>query len=130
MKLINNMIEIVLLLFLISIPIIYCQPCPNICNSHGFCQANSTCTCLYPYMGPDCSMMQCPYDNAWVDKADVNKVAHRPAECSNRGLCDRQSGICNCFPGFEGTACEKMSCPCVNGQCMTIGNIYDIYTIN
>ena len=28
--------------------------------------------------------------------------AHRLAECSNAGLCDRASGKCTCFPGFEG----------------------------
>ena len=29
------------------------------------------------------------------------------AECGNRGVCDRVSGLCNCFPGFTGISCSK-----------------------
>jgi hypothetical protein len=29
------------------------------------------------------------------------------AECSEHGLCDRNAGICECFPGFIGNACEE-----------------------
>ena len=38
--------------------------------------------------------------------------AHNNAECSNRGTCDRTSGICLCEESrFEGAACERKSCP-------------------
>jgi hypothetical protein len=30
-------------------------------------------------------------------------------ECSNRGLCDSGSGLCSCFKGFSGEACEKFN---------------------
>jgi hypothetical protein len=32
-------------------------------------------------------------------------------ECSNKGLCDRKEGICECFDGSEGSACQRASCP-------------------
>jgi len=42
--------------------------------------------------------------------ADANE-GHFYMECSNKGLCDRKTGECECFPGFEGTACVRASCP-------------------
>lgn len=36
---------------------------------------------------------------------------HFYAECSSRGLCDRETGICQCFTGFEGAACNRTACP-------------------
>lgn len=41
----------------------------------------------------------------------TSERAHRYAECSNAGLCDRSKGDCMCFPGFEGSACQRRSCP-------------------
>ena len=36
--------------------------------------------------------------------------AHAPAECSGMGLCDRVTGGCRCFAGFEGDACQRSAC--------------------
>lgn len=37
----------------------------------------------------------------------VPSVGTREAsECSDRGLCDRETGICGCFKGYSGDACE------------------------
>lgn len=30
-------------------------------------------------------------------------------DCSGRGHCDYSSGICKCFQGFHGAACNKQS---------------------
>lgn len=38
-----------------------------------------------------------------VDK-DVENI-----ECSNRGQCNRDSGLCECFTGFYGAACSKQT---------------------
>lgn len=37
--------------------------------------------------------------------------AHAYMECSNKGLCDRASGECVCFDGYEGSACQRTVCP-------------------
>merc|ERR1719482_2635866 len=42
--------------------------------------------------------------------ADANE-GHFYMECSNKGLCDRKTGTCDCFDGYEGSACVRASCP-------------------
>ena len=41
----------------------------------------------------------------------VSQSAHQYVECSAAGECDRQTGECRCHPGFEGVACQRLSCP-------------------
>jgi hypothetical protein len=60
--------------------------------------------------------------------------AHFYRECSNKGICNRKTGICDCFPGFEGEGCRRMSCPLDcngHGQCQLIEHEYqnDMYTL-
>eukprot|EP00603_Paraphysomonas_imperforata_P008316 CAMPEP_0114435894 /NCGR_PEP_ID=MMETSP0103-20121206/13114_1 /TAXON_ID=37642 ORGANISM="Paraphysomonas imperforata, Strain PA2" /NCGR_SAMPLE_ID=MMETSP0103 /ASSEMBLY_ACC=CAM_ASM_000201 /LENGTH=1204 /DNA_ID=CAMNT_0001606031 /DNA_START=167 /DNA_END=3781 /DNA_ORIENTATION=+ len=81
------------------------------------------CTCAEGYSGLDCSEIPCPTGTAWVDKAQGLDSAHQAAECSNAGICDLSSGKCNCFPGYGGLSCQRLSCPndCSNrGRCMSI----------
>merc|ERR1719199_1140336 len=50
-------------------------------------------------------------------------------ECSNKGICDRKSGTCDCFDGYEGTACVRASCPndCSgHGTCETIKELAEM----
>jgi len=42
--------------------------------------------------------------------ANANE-GHFYMECSNKGICDRKSGQCDCFDGYGGTACARASCP-------------------
>ncbi|OQS06265.1 hypothetical protein THRCLA_01679 [Thraustotheca clavata] len=51
---------------------------------------------------------------------------HFYMECSNAGLCDRSTGLCQCFPGFEGSSCQRAACNNAcnqHGVCKSIGFI-------
>eukprot|EP00939_MAST-03C_sp_MAST-3C-sp1_P003071 g3071.t1 len=103
-------------------------PCEADCNGHGFCEAledgRGKCTCLDGFFGPSCANRECPWGPAWVDIAIEDDLAHQPARCSNKGTCDFSSGSCTCLAGFEGTACEKLSCQCNgHGTCMTMSSL-------
>eukprot|EP01041_Mallomonas_annulata_P009446 gene9446-19623_t len=110
-----------------------CVTCPNQCSGHGTCGLNFVCTCYDNYgMGlshdsGDCSERMCPYELAWVDTPDKKGRRHKYAECAGRGICNRDSGECECFAGYEGKACARTTCPngcsghgrCTNIQDMT-----------
>lgn len=49
----------------------------------------------------------CPNGTAWADKAYAIDLAHQLAECSNAGECDRGTGMCKCYDGFTGSACQR-----------------------
>lgn len=59
----------------------------------------------------DCSERICPYEVAWVDTPNKAGKFHKYAECAGRGICNRASGECQCFDGYEGKACARSSCP-------------------
>src|SRR5690554_114739 len=107
------------LLFALSV---VAQPCPNLCHGHGQCTTpDGQCKCNKGYTGGDCSLRVCPFGKAWSDEAVGIDNAHNLAECSNRGLCNRRTGLCECDKNFQGRACERIKCPkdCNgNGKCM------------
>ena len=39
------------------------------------------------------------------------QTAHDYYECANAGICDRESGQCECFEGYEGSSCQRTVCP-------------------
>lgn len=60
---------------------------------------------------------------------------HNYAECANKGYCDRSTGECQCFPGYEGKGCGRQSCPancsgrgtCQYQKDLTFGIVYNEY---
>jgi hypothetical protein len=68
-----------------------------------------------------------------MEDTDLNVLtnsAHYYMECSNKGTCDRSTGDCSCFDGYDGVACQRASCPsgaagvCSgHGVCMTAAQI-------
>lgn len=85
--------------------------CPSQCSGHGTCGANDKCTCYPNFQGLDCAERKCSFGKAWSDTPSADNVAHGYAECSNKGICDRKSGLCKCFPGYEGEGCRRTTCP-------------------
>lgn len=75
------------------------------------------------------------------DEKVLSETAHYYMECSNKGVCDRSSGECQCYDGYDGVACQRASCPgypnsCSgHGVCMSIkqlaaadyGNVYELW---
>lgn len=90
-------------------PVLSCPGSP-FCSGHGSCvSADSTfrCECESGWTGGDCSERTCPLGGSWFDYPAANNLAHTSlVECSNRGSCDRRTGLCTCPPPFFGSACE------------------------
>jgi hypothetical protein len=89
--------------------------CPNGCSGHGSCSTNG-CICWSNWGNGDntggaCDVRVCPYEIAWVDTPTAENRAHALRECAGRGICDRETGDCACFPGYEGKGCRRTSCP-------------------
>lgn len=91
--------------------------CDNQCSGHGSCMIDDVCDC-YDNWGVglsldsgDCSDRICPFELAWVDTPTIHGSFHNYAECSGKGICDRKTGLCECFDGYEGKACKRTSCP-------------------
>lgn len=66
-----------------------------------------------------------PTDSSTVKDATSGE-AHFYTECSNKGLCDREFGVCKCFDGYTGSSCQRTVCPndCSgHGVCRTVEEI-------
>jgi hypothetical protein len=91
------------------------------CNLHGDCNyCYNTCDCEYgygksnevfDYVKIDCGERVCPSGNSVRDLPTAWNTAHKLAECSDNGFCDRAVGHCYCFEGWEGLSCERRVCP-------------------
>jgi len=101
--------------------------CDNRCSGHGTCEVNQNCVCYKgldgepEWTGPDCSLRSCPHDYAWVGSVVNANDLHPWAECANKGICDRKTGICACFAGYDGIACQRSVCP---GNCNNRGTCW------
>ncbi|CAN0065276.1 unnamed protein product, partial [Discosporangium mesarthrocarpum] len=73
-----------------------------------------------------------------ADGTVLTNTAHAYTECSNKGICDRETGTCVCFTAYEGSSCQRASCPndCSgHGVCKTVrelttddyDNIYELW---
>lgn len=91
------------------------------CSGHGICiSSNSTCQCydgwgsetdVSVYKQANCAARVCPADKSWFDVPTAANTAHANAECSDAGLCNRATGKCSCFDGYDGDACQRTECP-------------------
>lgn len=103
--------------------------CPNACSGRGECDTNDQCNCYLEgkvlnaagnpgaeddlqaqFTGADCSLMTCPRGISFTTVA--SSTFHETAvECSDAGVCDRTTGMCTCYEGHEGSACQRTTCP-------------------
>jgi len=113
--------------------------CDNACSGHGTCTTNGVCECYdnwgvgMSHDSGDCSERICPFEFSWVDAPDKDGHHHKYTECASKGICDRESGLCECFDGYEGKACQRTSCPnsCSgHGQCVYIEDMEQPSDIN
>jgi len=109
------MLRVILLL---SLAAFVSAGCDNKCSGHGTCGEQGICTCYdnwglgQSHDSGDCSQRVCPFELAWVDKpTESYGLHHQYAECAARGVCNRDSGECECFPGYEGKGCQRTTCP-------------------
>lgn len=106
-----------LILFVGAVATANAASCDNSCSGHGSCNIKGVCECYdgwgvgLSHDSGDCSDRICPYEIAWVDRPNANGEHHKYAECAGAGICDRTTGECQCFPGFEGQGCRRTSCP-------------------
>lgn len=70
------------------------------------------------WTGADCSRHTCPRGTSWIQVPsarfqgkDTFCTHKKSVECSDKGVCDRKSGQCNCFAGYTGAACQRTECP-------------------
>lgn len=85
--------------------------CPNGCSGNGICGANNKCSCHQNWQGINCALRTCTFSLSGVDTGDDTNPDHYYAECGNRGICDRKTGECKCFEGYEGNGCHRSTCP-------------------
>lgn len=118
----------------------------SVCSSNGECNyCTGQCECYEGYgsftdrqsvdtdnFPRDCSGMKCPFGISIAslpNTANTNDSqglgVHRYAECSNAGNCNRENGLCKCFQGFEGAACQRAVCP-GEPQCSGRGMCYEM----
>lgn len=104
----------------------------TMCSSNGVCNyCNQQCECFDGHgsandkvklggahnFASDCSGSICPFGisfgrfpNKWSPYG-IHAGVHATAECSDRGICNRENGLCKCFEGYEGNACQRKACP-------------------
>jgi copper chaperone CopZ len=89
--------------------------CPGeiACSGHGSCDLGAfRCTCEEGWTSGDCSLRTCPSGRSWFSYPSADDRGHDQwTECSDAGICNRESGKCTCGNLFKGAACEDMVCP-------------------
>ena len=97
-------------LVVLAVSTVKAASCDNACSGHGTCGQNGVCQCFdnwgvgMSHDSGDCSERICPFEFAWVDTPDKLGNHHKYAECANRGICDRETGECECFPDMKARA--------------------------
>lgn len=108
--------------------------CPGdpICHGHGTCSGSPAyrCECDNEHTGPDCSLMTCSTGKSWFNFPSASNEAHSITQCSDMGICNGDSGLCECADGFAGAACQFFACPGPSGHpCNDHGNCLSVSSL-
>jgi len=111
--------------------VVHTDPIGDGCSSAGYCNGNglcdhcsSKCLCFDGFgsqadrkvavsddFANDCTSRTCPLGvSAGARPSVLSAGYHDLRECSNVGMCNRATGACECFDGYEGAACQRLSC--------------------
>ena len=117
----DKIVAILLVLVILLLHPLLVDSANSLCNRRGYLNAtDGACNCISPYYGRDCSLKHCPSGTSWLTQPVADHTKLQPyTECSDMGYCDTSSGECACRDGFEGRACERISC---GGQGVFPGN--------
>lgn len=66
---------------------------------------------LPAWTGADCSLRVCPQGYPYAASPKADNSHEQLVECSGRGICNRETGLCECFGGFHGQGCRRTKCP-------------------
>ena len=80
-------------------------------------------------------MIDCPTGKSWFlfSFPTAENAAHSEAECSDIGICNHNTGQCECASGFEGAVCQYLTCQhdCHgNGECLSIATLAENNEVN
>jgi len=78
-------------------------------------------------------LIDCPLGKSWFSFPTADNEAHSDSVCSDMGICNRDTGECDCRQGFEGSACERLDClqDCHgNGECLSMATLAEKYELN
>jgi len=101
-----------ILLVLLMQPMLVDSASSSTCSMKGYLnETDGACNCISPHYGRDCALKHCPSGTSWnTQPVDAHTKLQPFTECSDMGYCNTDTGVCKCRSGFEGRACERVSC--------------------
>lgn len=94
---------------------------------HGFYDSKAKkCRCYERYEGKNCELQICEYGPSWSDNGQTSV-------CSDRGICNPSTGLCECLSGYSNDNCGISDCKnsCSgHGICVTDKEYYNDHVRN
>jgi len=83
------------------------QECPSDYDPLNGC-GGGICNAGGDYMTPDHTTKHCGNSPNGVSQSDCANLpySNQQRDCSGRGICDYDTGVCQCFSGFFGESCN------------------------
>ncbi|KAM9978897.1 hypothetical protein ACTFIY_012637 [Dictyostelium cf. discoideum] len=89
------------------------RSCPNDCSNNGICNKNTgECKCNSGWGGFDCSSKLSTGGETITSSSSTTSTELTyscPKDCSNNGICNKNTGQCKCNSGWGGYDCNSKS---------------------